>query len=150
MLLQKLSPQPVSLIYIKILLNDRIEFAEVQFYFLHFASPNEAPVPYALISMYSRPIQSILDDSCNTLWACSYTGLHDLRVIKLSSIISCVSMQPLPPLQVTGRLPIDPEPEGLWFVLEKSGLEDLQLTGVEEPMGNEEHQSGHLQSLGEE
>jgi hypothetical protein len=55
-------------------------------------------------------------------------GLAGLQVIKLSSIISCVSMQPLP------RLPGDPE--SLWFVLEKSGLEDLQLTGAEESKEN--------------
>ena len=104
----------------------------MQFYFLHFTADNEdeMPVPYAVVSVYSRPIQSLLDESSNTLWACRYTGAGGLRVIKLSSILSCVSIQPLP------TLTSDPvHLEGpLWFVLEKSGLEDVQLTGLEEPM----------------
>lgn len=110
-------------------MRDKIEYAEVQFYFLHFAThdPDETPVPYAVVSVYSRPVQSILDESCDTLWACRYTGTGGLRVIKLSCILACVSIQPLPPLTT--------DPEGLWFVLEKSGLEDVQLTGVEEAMG---------------
>ena len=113
----------------KILLRDEIEYAKVQFYFLHFAThdADETPMPYAVVSVYSHPVQSILDESCNTLWACRYTGTGGLRVIKLSCILACVSIQPLPPLTT--------DPEGLWFVLEKSGLEDVQLTGAEEPMG---------------
>ena len=47
-------------------------------------------------------------------------------MLALSSILTCVSIQLLP------RLTTDPE--GLLFVLEKSGLEDVQLTGFEEPM----------------
>lgn len=117
--------------YIKILVNGKIEYAEVQFYFLNFATNNadEIPVPYAVVSVYSCPIQSILDKSCHTLWACHYTGVDNLRVIKVSSITACVSMQPLPPLPT--------DPDELWFVLEKSGLEDVQLTGFEEPMEND-------------
>jgi hypothetical protein len=81
-------------------LRDKIEYAEVQFYFLHFAThdPDETPVPYAVVSLYSHPVQSILDESCDTLWACRYTGTGGLRVIKLSCILACVSIQPLPPL----------------------------------------------------
>jgi hypothetical protein len=111
----------------------KIEYAEVQFYFLHFTADNEdklpvpSSVPNAVVSVYSCPVQSMLDESCNTLWACRYTGMGGLHVIKLSSILSCVSIQPLPIL-IT-------DPEGpLWFMLEKSGLEDVQLTGPEEPM----------------
>lgn len=113
---------------IKILLNDKIEYAEVQFYFLHYTTHNagEKPTPYAVVSVYSQPVQSILEDSSNTLWACHYTGVDNLQVIHTSTITACVSMQPLP------LLPTDPV--GLWFVLEKSGLEDVQLTGIAEPM----------------
>jgi hypothetical protein len=70
-----------------------------------------------------------LDESSDTLWACQYTGDEDLRVVELSRIVACISMQPLPPL------PNDPP--GLWFVLEKSGLEDFHLTGFEEPIDND-------------
>jgi hypothetical protein len=111
----------------KIDLNGQIEYAEVQFYFLHFTTDEagEVPRPYALVSMYSRPIQELMVESSNTLWACRYRGNDDLRVIDLSCIVACVSMQPLPPA------PSDTE-HGLWFVVEKSGLEDVQLTGFEE------------------
>ena len=109
-------------------LNGQIEFAEVQFYFLHFATdPEDAPPSaYALVSVYSRPIQRLLNESSQTLWACHYCGGNDLRVINLSSIVSCVSMQPLPWLPTN--------PYGLWFVVEKSGLEDFRLTGGAEPL----------------
>ena len=108
------------------LLNGQIEYGEVQFYFLLFTtdSPDESPSAHALVSVYSRPIQELLDESSDTLWACQYTGHGDLQVVELSTIVACVSIQPLPPL------PNDPP--GLWFVVEKSGLEDFHLTGFEE------------------
>jgi hypothetical protein len=113
----------------KIILNGQIEYAEVQFYFLHFTTDyvNETPLSYALVSVYSRPIPELLAESSNTLWACRYRGDSNLRVVDLSSIIACVSMQRLP------LLPTDAQ-EDLWFVVEKSGLEDAQLTGFEESL----------------
>ena len=115
----------------QIKLNGQIQFAEVQFYFLHFATDeaDETPCAYALVSLYSCPIQSLLDESSHTLWACHYCSDDDLRVVRVSTIISCVSMQPLP------RLPTDPD--GLWFVMEKSGLEDFRLTGGAELLEQE-------------
>jgi hypothetical protein len=114
-------------------LNGQSEYGEVQFYFLVFVtdspSQDETPTAYALVSVYSRPIQALLTESSNTLWACEYRGVRDLRVVPLSSIVACVSIQPLPPL------PNDPP--GLWFVLEKSGLEEVQLTGFEESLESE-------------
>lgn len=119
------------LIYVKIQLNGEIEYSEVQFYFLLFTtdSPDETPTAHALVSVYSRPVQELLDQSSNTLWACQYTGDEDLRVVELSRIVACVSMQPLPPLPNN--------PPGLWFVLEKSGLEDFQLTGFKESIDDD-------------
>ena len=46
-----------------------------------------------------------------------------LRCLPVAGIVSIVSMQPLP------RRPEDPE--NLWFVVEKSGLDDVQLIGYE-------------------
>lgn len=86
---------------------------------------DEVPRPYALVSLYSRPIQELLVESSNTLWACRYHGDDNLRLIDISCIMACVSMQQLP--QLTGD-----NYTGLWFVVEKSGLEDAQLTGFEE------------------
>jgi hypothetical protein len=50
-------------------------------------------------------------------------------VVKTSNIQSVVSLQPLPPLPG--------EPDDLWFIIGKSGLDDdAQLTGHEGPMGD--------------
>lgn len=118
------------LIFVKIESNGRIEFAKVQFYFLHFKTneADETPVPYALVSMYSQPNEELLRESSNTLWACTYNG-GDLRVVDLSSIVACISMQPLPPLPTDSNK--------LWFVVEKSGMDDGQLTGFDEHLNAE-------------
>ena len=92
-------------------------------------SSDETPTAHALVSIYSRPIQALLTESSNTLWACEYRGVHDLQVVPLSTIVACISVQPLPPLLN--------DPPGLWFILEKSGLEEVQLTGFEELLESE-------------
>jgi len=55
-------------------------------------------------------------------------SLTDLCIVELSSILSVVSMQPLPRLE--------DDPEDLWFVAEKSGLDDVELTGYVDPIDN--------------
>ena len=89
----------------------------MRFYFL-FEDANENLVPYALVSMYGPPDLHMLEDSYHTLHACPYQGDIALKIIPVSSILSVVSMQPLP------RLPGDAE--NLWFVVEKSGLDDTE------------------------
>ena len=42
-------------------------------------------------------------------------------MVPVTSILSVVSMQPLPK--------VDWDPDGLFFVVEKSGLDDVELTG---------------------
>jgi hypothetical protein len=76
---------------------------------------------YAVISQYSPPDEDILEDSYHTLWVCSYAGDQNLKVIPTSTILSVISMQPLPRK--------DGDAENLWFVVEKSGLDDMDLTG---------------------
>lgn len=83
-------------------------------------------VPHALVSVYGPPDADILEDSFHCLWACEYKGTDNLQVIDISQIISVVSMQPLPF--------IPGERENLWFVVEKSGLDDISLTGYVEPL----------------
>jgi hypothetical protein len=78
-------------------------------------------VPYALVSMYGPPDKDMLDDSYQTLFACPYRGDSAFQIIPISSIVSVVSMQPLP------QLPGDAD--NLWFVVEKSGLDDTKLSG---------------------
>ncbi|KAF8869673.1 hypothetical protein BD779DRAFT_1479590 [Infundibulicybe gibba] len=114
---------------VKMYIDGQFEFGEVQFYFLHVVGDgeDETASPYALVSFYGRPDADLLEDSYHTLWACKYMGLADLRVVKVASLLSVVSMQPLP------RLP--GETEELWFVAEKSGLEDTELTGYVEGGG---------------
>jgi hypothetical protein len=87
-------------------------------------------VDHALVSIYSRPDEQLLDDSYGTLWACHYTGVNDLRVIETHTIFSVVSMQPLPLLPG--------ERDDLWFLVEKSGLDDIQLSGVDEPLDGDQ------------
>ena len=117
-------------------LDGQIEYGEVQFYFFQFTTNGPGPdseatssTAHALVSVYSRPVQALLTESSDTLWACQYTGVDNLRVVPLSSIVACVSVQPLPPLH--DDLP------GLWFVLEKSGLEDVQLAVFGESLRDE-------------
>ena len=81
---------------------------------------------YALVSVYSPLDANILEDSYHTLWACTYNGDNSLEVIPVSVIISVISMQPLPPK--LGN------PENLWFVVEKSGLDDIEITSYVDEM----------------
>lgn len=48
------------------------------------------------------------------------------QIIDCTSIISVVSMQKLPP--------VPGDPPNLWFVIEKSGIDDLQLLGTFDPL----------------
>ena len=47
--------------------------------------------------------------------------MDNLSVIPVTSILSVISMQPLPK--------VDGDPDGLFFIVEKSGLDDVELTG---------------------
>ena len=109
------------------MINGKVEFGEAQFYF-QIANPSDDNkfIPYALVSLYGPPNAEMLEQSFRTLWACTYSGLNNLLVIPISSIITIISMQPLP------RLPEDPE--DLWFVIEKSGLDDTEISGYVDPI----------------
>ena len=97
----------------------------MQFYFLNENAEDELDA-YALISLYGPPDADILEDSYHMLWACKYSGDDKLEVIPISAIVSVISMQPLP--HKTG------DPENLWFVVEKSGLDDIEMTGYVDEM----------------
>lgn len=81
---------------------------------------------YALVSIYGPPDADLLEDSYHTLHACTYLGQDNLKVVKISDILSVISMQPLPL--------IGDEQESRWFVVEKSGLDDTELTGYTDPI----------------
>lgn len=92
----------------------------MQFYFV-LENDEQDLEAYAVISQYSSPDADILEDSYHTLWVCSYFGDQNLKVIPTSTILSVISMQPLPRKEG--------DAENLWFVVEKSGLDDMDLTG---------------------
>lgn len=81
---------------------------------------------HALVSLYGQPDADLLEDSYHTLWVSKYTRNESLRLITINSIISVVSMQPYPG---------DSEEElNRWFVVEKSGLDDVVLSGYVDPI----------------
>jgi hypothetical protein len=91
---------------------------------------------FALVSVYGPPDQQMLDDSFHTLWACHYLGSANLKIIKLKEIISVVSMQPFH--QDEG------DPDNLWFVVEKSGLDDVEMIVAENaPSDGDSDHSDH-------
>ena len=73
------------------------------------------------MSLYGPPDPDLLSDSFNCLWACTYSGMDNLSVVPVTAILSVVSMQPLPK--------VDGDPDRLFFVVEKSGLDDVELMG---------------------
>lgn len=102
----------------------RTQFAEVQFYFFDKDDDEQGDkLAYAIVSLYGPPNEEMLNESSHTLWASEYKGQGNLRCLPVAAIISVISMQPLP------RRPEDPE--NLWFVVEKSGLDDVELSGYE-------------------
>ncbi|KAF8156023.1 hypothetical protein B0H34DRAFT_659651 [Crassisporium funariophilum] len=124
---RRLSPNTRITRNLKLSLDGKVEFGEAQFYF-QLVDPNDDDkfIPYALVSIYGPPDEDMLEDSCRTLWACAHTGSEGFRIIPVSSIISVVSMQPLP--QCPG------DPDKLWFVVEKPGLDDTELSGYVDPL----------------
>jgi hypothetical protein len=102
----------------------KTQYGEVQFFFYAANEDPEDernPDAFALVSFYGPRDEDMYEDSFGCLWACTYSGNTDLAVIKISAIQSVVSMQPLP--QAEG------DPDGLFFVVEKSGLDDVEMMG---------------------
>ncbi|KDQ05773.1 hypothetical protein BOTBODRAFT_82929, partial [Botryobasidium botryosum FD-172 SS1] len=80
---------------IKLKLNGKLAFAEVQFFF-------PAPSNYqgggmlALVSMYPPHDPALFAKSQRTLRACTHPGADSLRVISVRDILSVVAMVPMP------------------------------------------------------
>ena len=114
-------------------MNGKTEYGEVQFFFIpnpdpdseldsETASEEEDINPYALVYLYGPPDADLLEDSSHTLWACEYLPTN-IQVVEVTDITAVISMQPLP------KAPGDDPAKDLLFVVEKSGLEDTELTG---------------------
>lgn len=82
--------------------------------------------------MYGSPDLDLLEASSHALQACCYYGQHNLQVIPITSILSVISMQILP------TCPDDVGLDNHWFVVEKSGIDDTELTGYVDPLVEEQ------------
>ena len=110
------------------------EFGEAQFFFL--SSTGE---PKAMVSLFSPRIESLYSESHSTIWACTFpdsTNREHLRLCDVKDIVVVVSMQPF----VKRDDDHDFEGLNLWFVAEKSGLEDTDIFLSIEALNN------HLQN----
>lgn len=87
---------------------------------------NNTPDGYTMISLYGRPDRALFNQSSRALWACEYLGSENLCVVHAETLLSVVSMHPLPALPG--------EEEGRWFVVEKPGIDSAIMTGHEEDM----------------
>ncbi|KAJ7572792.1 hypothetical protein C8J56DRAFT_1008662 [Mycena floridula] len=112
---------------VKVKVSEETKYAEVRFFFSQANDENEQPVSYALISLFGQPDATLLKESSDALWTSRLLGDADLQVIKISNILVGVSMQPLP------IMPGEDHLREHWFVVEKSGLGDVELSGGAEP-----------------
>ncbi|EDR02845.1 uncharacterized protein LACBIDRAFT_307984 [Laccaria bicolor S238N-H82] len=78
--------------YVKLSLENRIEFAEVEFYF--HAKINEETQHLALISLISRPDEDLFSESFHTVWSVTELGDDGLQVVNAKSILSVVAVIP--------------------------------------------------------
>jgi hypothetical protein len=125
-----LSTDPAMLTFIQFELNNEVKYGEVQFFFLDDTDDNTTNY-YALVSVYGPLNADLLEESSHALRACPYSGDDNLHIIDVASILSVVSMQPLP---------LSPDDVGLddhWFVIEKSGIDDTELTGYVDTLDQE-------------
>ncbi|TEB23685.1 hypothetical protein FA13DRAFT_1797872 [Coprinellus micaceus] len=98
------------------------DYGEVQFFFY-----TQSLEPKAIISLYDPRNEELYEHSRNTVSACEFERYSDLHIVDVTAIKAVISMQPMPPWA----------PEELsdhWFVVEKSGLEDVEITGWQEPL----------------
>ncbi|KAG2157558.1 hypothetical protein DEU56DRAFT_722755 [Suillus clintonianus] len=116
--------------------NDVDEFTEV-LYFTQLADDEDDEIPkltwanVAMISVYSRPDQQLLDLSHGTVWSCTHD--KELQLIDVRMITAVIAMIPHRPTLPSGVT------EDRYFMVEKTGL-DVTLTGVEVEEDDQEEQ----------
>jgi hypothetical protein len=84
----------------------------------------------ALVSLYSKPDESLLSLSANTLWSCEYQGDGTLMFIDVKIIQSVVAMIPHK-VEIPGFPPSE-----RFFLVEKPGLDVAVMAGVEEGLSH--------------
>ncbi|KAM6492088.1 hypothetical protein JOM56_011812 [Amanita muscaria] len=114
-------PQRISR-NVKLKLNTELRYGEVLFFFSD-ETADQVISCYALVSVYGPPNADLLEESSHALRACPYYGDENLHLIHFRSILSVVSMQPLPTCRDDVGL------DSHFFVVEKSGIDDTELTG---------------------
>jgi hypothetical protein len=80
----------------------------------------------ALVSLFSKPDESLLSLSVKMLWSCEYQGDNLLRFINIKTIQAVVAMIPhrveIPGFPLSER----------FFLIEKPGLDVAMMASVEE------------------
>jgi len=104
--------------------------AEVRF-FIHI-SRDKGDMCLALVSLFSKPDEYLLDISANTLWSCKYQNDGTLKFIDVKTIQSIVAMIPHRP-EIPG-LPLSE----CFFLVEKPGLDVAIMAGIEEDTPEDE------------
>lgn len=83
-----------------------------------------------MVSLYSPPDPTLLNESYNTLRSCVPGGHNSLRVIDVKMIHSVIAMVP--------HRPFGPNLDQRCFVVEKPGLELAELGGHREDVPDDE------------
>jgi hypothetical protein len=84
---------------------------------------------FALVSEFSPPHPGLLEDSFQTVFACSYHADASLRLVEAHTIQSVVAMVPHRFPGIDGTL---------FYLIERPGLDVLTIGGVEEVIPDED------------
>lgn len=110
---------------LQISLDGTIQFAEVQ-YFFQLDIPGQRKT-VAMVSVYSPPDNHLLQLSLQTLRACKYTGDLSLVVVDTTTILSVISMPPLPLTTTENKSPqLREKYQDFYYVAEKPFLETVE------------------------
>jgi hypothetical protein len=101
---------------------------EVHFYFR--AKIQDEVQAFALADLYSQPDEEFLEESYHTVWSYGHGQGEHLAVVPVQNILAVVAMIP-------HSIAADADkryraPETTFFLVEKPGLDVIQLTGYKE------------------
>jgi hypothetical protein len=96
-------------------------------------------VTLALISIWSASDSNRLKQSYGTLYITGYQDDNALAVIDVKTVVSVVSMVPMPPEERQAEIE-----NNIFFLVERSGLEAYELAGIGEEDGDNESSSHPL------
>jgi hypothetical protein len=113
-------------LYHKVIIQNTIRFAEVQFYFRINVSGAQKRV--ALVSLFGPPDTALRAASYETLLVCKYHGDDALMVVDAKAIVSVVAMVPFSSADLNSCR---------YFVVEKIGLDVAELDDSEMVPDNE-------------